>query len=66
MGKGEIFVAKHGLEKSVKQIKANLSRLREAYKQAEDNNPKTGSSPKFSPYYQDFDQICWKNSILLV
>ena len=66
MGKGEIFVAKHGLEKSVKQIKANLSRLRKAYKQDEDNNPKTGSSPELSPYYQDFDQICWENSTLLV
>ena len=35
-------VDNHGPEKSVKQIKAKLGRLKDAYKQVKDNNGRTG------------------------
>ena len=46
-----------GLEKTVKQIKAKLARLKDAYKQAKDNNSKSGASPQYCQYYNDFDEV---------
>ena len=43
--------------KSLKQIKDKLRNLKDAYKQARDNNKQTGKSPIFCPFYEDFDEI---------
>ena len=37
------------------QIKGKLRNLKDAYKQARDNNKQTGKSPIFCPFYKDFD-----------
>ena len=52
-----VWIDKLGKENSIKQIKDKLQNREDLYKPAKDNNKKTGSSPMFSPYYQDFDKI---------
>ena len=42
---------------SMKQVKDKLRNLKDAYKQARDNNKQTGKSPIFCPFYEDFDEI---------
>ena len=41
----------------MKQIKDKLRNLKDAYKQARENNKQTGKSPIFYPFYEDFDGI---------
>ena len=41
----------------MKQIKDKLRNLKDAYKQARENNKQTGKSPIFYPFYEDFDII---------
>ena len=46
-----------GPTKSIKQCKDKLRNLKDAYKLARDNNKRTGASPNYSPFYDDFDEI---------
>ena len=46
-------VDNNGPEKSVKQIKAELGRLKDLYKQAKNNHSRTGAAPQSSPYYNN-------------
>lgn len=62
MAKSESLCQKHSPEKSVKQTKAKLALLKDAYKQAKDNNAKTRASLCFSVYYEDFDERVGKCS----
>ena len=39
-------VDNHGPEKSMKQIKAKLGRLKDVYKQVKDKNSRTGAAPQ--------------------
>ena len=50
-------VDNYGPGKSVKQIKAKLGRLKDAYKQVKDNNSRTGAVPQSCPYYNDFNEL---------
>ena len=43
--------------KTLKQIKTKKRNLKDAYNAFKDNNKKTGRSPTFCPYFQDFDEI---------
>ena len=56
-------VDNHGTEKSVKQIKAKLGRLKDAYKQVKDNNSRTGAAPQSCPYYNDFNELLGERDI---
>lgn len=56
MAKSESLCEKCSTEKSAKQTKAKLALLKEAYKQAKDNNAKTRPSLCFSLYCEDFDE----------
>ena len=38
--------------------------LKDLYKQAKDDNKKTGRSPVFSPQYQDFDEILGTRDVI--
>ena len=42
---------------SMKQVKDKLRNLKDAYKQARDNNKQTGKSPILCPFHEDFDEI---------
>ena len=53
-----------GPEKSVKQIKAKLGRLKDAYKQVKDNNSRTGAAPQLCPYYNDFNELLGERDIV--
>ena len=53
----KVEIDKLGNPKSLKQIKGKLQNLKDAYKQAGDNNKQTGKSPIFCPFYEDFDEI---------
>ena len=57
-------VDNHGREKSVKQIKAKLGRLKDAYKQVKDSNSRTGAAPQSRPYYNDFDKLLGERDIV--
>ena len=57
-------VDNHGPEKSVKQIKAKLGRLKDAYKQVKDNNSRTGAAPQSRPYYNDFNWLLGERDIV--
>ena len=46
-----------GPDKTMKQIKDKLRNLKDAYKAARDHNKKTGESPSYSPFYEDFDEV---------
>ena len=50
-------VDNHGPEKSMKQIKAKLGRLKDVYKQVKDNNSRTEAAPESCPYYNDFNEL---------
>ena len=41
----------------MKQIKDKLRNLKDAYKQARDNNKQTGKLPILCPFHEDFDEI---------
>ena len=57
-------VDNHGPEKSVKQIKAKLGRLKDVYKQVKDNNSRTGAAPQSCPYYNDFNELLGEREIV--
>ena len=57
-------VDNHGPEKSMKQIKAKLGRLKDVYKQVKDNNSRTGAAPESCPYYNDFNELLWERDIV--
>ena len=42
-----------GPPKTIKQCKAKLRTLKEAYKKAKDNDVKTGTAPMACPFYND-------------
>ena len=46
-----------GPEQTLKQLKDKIRNLKDAYKAARDNNKKTGASPTYSPYFEDFDEV---------
>ena len=46
-----------GKSKILKQIKTKIRNLKDAYKTCKDNSKKTGRSPTFYPYFQDFEEI---------
>ena len=48
---------KKGLSKSVTQIKSKLRNMKDTYKKAKDNNSKTGTSPIYSPFFNDFEEM---------
>ena len=45
-----------GPEKTLKQLKDKIRKLKDAHKAARDYNKKTGASPTYSPYFEDFDR----------
>ena len=55
------LVDKHGQDKSVTQIKNKLRNLKDFYKQSKENNnnskKKTGTTPRYSAFYHDFDEV---------
>ena len=53
----KVEIDKLGNPKSLKQIKDKLRNLKNAYKQARDNNKQTGKPPIFCPFYEDSDDI---------
>ena len=53
-----------GPEKSMKQIKTKLRNMKDSYRQAKDNNKKTGSSPQFPKYYHVFDEILGNRDVM--
>ena len=50
-------VNEKGREKTLKQLKDKIRNLKDAYKAARDNNKKTGASPTYSPYFEEFDEV---------
>ena len=46
-----------GPEKILKQLKDKIQNLKDAYKAARDNNKKTGASPTYNSYFEDFDEV---------
>ena len=56
-------VDNYGPEKSVKQIKAKLGRLKNAYKQVIDNS-RTRAAPKSCSYYSDFNELLGEGDIV--
>ena len=55
-----------GPEKSVKQfLKAKLTFLKDGYKQAKDNKPRT-SPQQFCPYYDDFDDMMGDHDMISI
>ena len=53
----KVEIDKLGNSKSLKQVKDKLRNLKDAYKQARDNNKQTGKSPILCPFHEDFDEI---------
>ena len=53
----KLKVDKQGPTKTIKQCKAKLRTLKDAYKKAKDNNSKTGTAPMMCPIYNDIDGI---------
>ena len=54
-----------GKPKTLNQIKTKIRNLKDAYKACKDNNKKTGRSPTFCPYFQDFE-ISLEQGMLLI
>ena len=50
-------VNKHGPEKTVTQHNNKIRNLKVAYKATKENNIKSGASPKFCHYFNDFDGV---------
>ena len=53
----KVEIDKRGNPRSLKPIKDKLRNLKDAYKQARDNNKQTGKSAIFCHFYEDFDKI---------
>ena len=41
-----------------------MQNLKDAYKAARDNNKKTGASPTYSPYFEDFDEVLGTRDVI--
>ena len=59
-------IDKKGLSESVSQIKSKLRNTKDAYKKAKDNNSKTGISPIYSPFYNDFEEMLASRDVIIL
>ena len=57
-------VNEKGPEKTLKQLRNKIRNLKDAYKAARDNNKKTGASPTYSPYFEDFDEVLGTRDVI--
>ena len=57
-------VNEKGPEKTLKQLKDKIQNLKDAYKAVRDNNKKTGASPTYSPYFEDFDEVLGTRDVI--
>ena len=57
-------VNEKGPQKTSKQLKYKMQNLKDAYKAARDNNKKTGASPTYSPYFEDFDEVLGTRDVI--
>lgn len=57
------LVAKAGAYKTVKQCRDKIRNLKNDYSKAKDNNKRTGASPQFPTFYQDFDRVLGQRDI---
>ena len=57
-------IDKKGLSESFSQIKRKLRNTKDAYKKAKDNNSKTGTSPIYSPFYNDFEEMLASRDVI--
>ncbi|KAK3749294.1 hypothetical protein QZH41_007553 [Actinostola sp. cb2023] len=57
-------VNKHGSARSAKQCKDKIRNLKQTYKEANQNNNQTGTSPKTSPFYDEFDEVLGSRPII--
>ena len=57
-------IDKKGLSESFSQIKSKLRNTKDAYKKAKDNNSKTGTSPIYSPFYNDFEEMLASRDVI--
>ena len=57
MGRIKLKVEKQGRIKTIKQCKAKLRTLKDAYEKAKDNNIKTGTANMTCPFYNDIHGI---------
>ena len=48
---------RHGPEETLKKCKDKIRNLRDRYKKPKENNKKSGASPPFPLFYEDFDEI---------
>ena len=53
----KISVDVAGPAKSIQQCKDKIRNLKDIYKQAKDNNKRSGSAPQTSEYFDVFDQV---------
>ena len=58
------LVGKLGQPKSATQMKNELRNLKDFYKQAKDNNKRTGASPRYRTFYQKFYNILGTRNVL--
>ena len=59
-------IDKKGLSKSVTQIKSKLRNMKDAYKKAKTGNSQTGTSPIFSPFYNDFKELLGSRDVGII
>ena len=52
------------VQKKTKQLKDKIWNLKDAYKAARDNIKKTGASPTYSPYFEDFDEVLGTRDVI--
>ena len=57
-------IDKKGLSKLVTQIKSKLCNMKEAQKNAKDNNSKTGTSLTYPPFYNDFEEMLASRDVI--
>ena len=57
-------VNEKGPEKTLKQSEDKIRNLKDAYKAARDNNKKTGVSPTYSPYFENFDEVLGTHDVI--
>ena len=64
MGRIKLKVEKQGRIKAIKQCKAKLRTLKDAYEKAKDNNIKTGTATMTCPFYNDIHGILGTRDIV--
>ena len=57
-------INKSGKEKTVLQYRNKIRNLKDIYKNAKENNAKTGSSSMFPQYFHDFDEVLGGRAIV--